>query len=298
MVQSMTGFSAKTLVIFPDKEHQVNLSISIKSLNSRFFETTCKIPFGLSNFETDFVKMLKAKLHRGHIYFTIHSSSQHLVSCTVEPATDVIRGYLSAVETIKKEFHLGGELTLQQLLQLPNIFNVEEKDIEDEKSIKLIFETVEHLINDVIEARKKEGALLKKDLEQRMLNAQHEIEAIERAFTALMEQQKALASQELGELESLSDEVAEPRRQVLYAMLDKIDIHEEIVRFNSHLNNFLMHLASPAIEKGKRLDFILQELAREVNTIAAKCADSTIGGFAINIKVDLEKAREQVQNIV
>lgn len=298
MIHSMTGFAAKTLVIFPTKEHQVNLSISIKSLNSRFFETTCKIPFALSNFETDFIKMIKAKLLRGHVYFTIHSSSEYLVSCTIQPASDVVRGYLDAVENIKKEFKLNGDLTLNELLHLPNIFNVEKKDIEDEKSIKLIFDTVDQLLNDVIEARKKEGALLKKDLEQRMFSAQHEIDAIEQAFNALMEQHKALAGQELGELESLSDEVAEPRRQVLYAMLDKIDIHEEIVRFKSHLSNFITHLASPAIEKGKRLDFILQELAREVNTIAAKCSDSTIGGLAINIKVDLEKAREQVQNIV
>jgi uncharacterized protein (TIGR00255 family) len=298
MVHSMTGFSAKTLVIFPDKDHQVNLSISIKSLNSRFFETTCKMPFAFSNFETDFVKMLKAKLHRGHIYFTVHASSQHLVSCTIQPAFDIIRGYLEAVQAIKKEFNLNGELTIHELMRLPNTFNVEEKEIDDERSKKMIFDAVEQLINEVIEARKKEGALLKKDLEQRMTNVQLEIHAIEQAYNTLMEQQKALISQELGGLDTLSDEVAEPRRQVLYATLDKIDIHEEIVRFKSHLGNFVMNLASQTIEKGKRLDFILQELAREVNTIAAKCSDSTIGSFAINIKVDLEKAREQVQNIV
>lgn len=298
MVHSMTGFSAKTLVIFPDKSNQVNLSISIKALNSRFFETTCKMPYALSNFETEFVKLLKSKLIRGHIYFTIHASSQYLMSCTIQPAIGVIRGYLDAAEKIKKEFAVSGDLTILDLMRLPNTFNIEEKNIEDEQSKKMIFEAVEQLINEVIEARKKEGSLLQKDLEQRMSNAQHEIDAIENAFNGLMEQQKALISQELGELDTLSDEIAEPRRQILFAALDKIDIHEEIVRFKSHLANFTMHLASSTIEKGKRLDFVLQELAREINTIAAKCSDSTIGKLAINIKVDLEKAREQVQNIV
>ena len=297
MVYSMTGFAAKTLVIFPNTDNPVNISLSLKSLNSRFFETTNKLPYALNNFETDFIKLFKTRLVRGHIYFTIHASSQHLLSCTVKPNLDVIKGYLEAVENIKKEAHLQGNLSLNDLLELPNVFNVEEKDI-DETSRKLIYDTVELLIDEVIEARKKEGISLKKDLEQRIAIIQHEIDSIEHAFNAVMEQQKALVSEELEGLETLHDDVAEPRRQLLYSMLDKIDIHEEIVRFKSHLANFSAQLSSVSIEKGKKIDFTLQELAREINTIAAKCSDSTISGLAINIKVELEKAREQVQNIV
>ena len=98
-----------------------------------------------------------------------------LLSCTVKPNLDVIKGYLEAVEQIKKEAHLQGNLTLNDLLGLPNVFNVEEKDI-DETSRKLIYDTVEHLIDEVIEARKKEGISLKKDLEQRIAIIQHEID--------------------------------------------------------------------------------------------------------------------------
>jgi TIGR00255 family protein len=294
MVYSMTGFAAKTLVIFPETDNPVNISLSLKALNSRFFETTCKLPYALNNFETDFIKLFKTKLVRGHIYFTIHASSQHLLSCTVKPNLDIIKGYLAAVEQIKKEAQLQGNLALDKLLELPNVFNVEEKDI-DAKSRMLLYDTVEQLIEEVIEARKKEGVSLKKDLEQRITIIQHEIDSIEHAYNTLMEQQKALVSEEL---ETLHEDVAEPRRQVLYSMLDKIDIHEEIVRFKSHLANFSTQLVSTTIEKGKKIDFTLQELAREINTIAAKCSDSTISGLAINIKVELEKAREQVQNIV
>jgi len=81
-------------------------------------------------------------------------------------------------------------------------------------------------------------------------------------------------------------------------MLDKIDIHEEIVRFKSHLATIDEQLSAPEAEKGKRLDFTFQELGREINTISAKCSDAAIGKRAINVKVEIEKAREQVQNIV
>lgn len=297
MIQSMTGFAAKTLVIFSDKGAPVNVSISIKSLNSRFFETTCKLPFALNNLETEFIKLFKTRLLRGHIYFTIHTSRQNSFSCTVEPATDIIKGYLQSVDVIKKEFGLEGKLTLNDLLRMPNVFNVAERELE-EKGIKQIFETIDILIEDVIEARKKEGATLQKDIDQRIVIMQQSVNTIEQTFTSLMERQKALIADELAQLEATEDEMADTRRQILYASLDKMDIHEEIVRFKSHLSNLVTQLGTTSIEKGKRLDFILQELAREVNTMAAKSADATIGSLAINIKVELEKIREQVQNIV
>ena len=109
MVYSMTGFAAKTLVIFPNTDNPVNISLSLKALNSRFFETTSKLPFALNNFEMDFIKLFKTRIVRGHIYFTIHASSQHLLSCTVKPNLDVIKGYLEAVEQIKKEANLQGQ---------------------------------------------------------------------------------------------------------------------------------------------------------------------------------------------
>lgn len=297
MVYSMTGFAAKTLVIFPSADNPVNISISLKALNSRFFETTCKLPYALNNFETDFIKLFKTKIVRGHIYFTIHASSQHFLNCTVKPNLDIIKGYIEAVEQIKKEACIEGSLTLNNLLELPNVFNVEEHNIDD-SSRTLIYAAVEQLIDEVIEARKKEGLSLKKDLEQRIVIVQQEIDAIEYAFNRVMEEQKAVVNAELESLETIGEDIAESRRQVLYAMLNKIDIHEEIVRFKSHLTNFSAQLISATIEKGKKIDFTLQELAREINTIAAKCSDTTISSLAINIKVELEKAREQVQNIV
>ena len=101
--------------------------------------------------------------------------------------------------------------------------------------------------------------------------------------------------QEIGTDESM---LAEAQKNTLYTTLDKIDIHEEIIRFKSHLHNLAQGITTDEVEKGKRLDFTLQELGREINTITAKCSDATISTHAINIKVEIEKIREQIQNIV
>lgn len=297
MIQSMTGFAAKTLILDVDSETKINLTISIKALNSRFFEANCKLPYIFNNLEQDFIKLLKDKLHRGHIYLTVHMSNQNLLKSTIEPANPVIQGYLDAINKIKTQFNITGELTIDNLLQIPEVFNVEEKDL-DQNYIQQIFSIVNELITQVIAARKKEGSTLQKDLEKRIAIMQQEIDAIESAAHVLMEDRKANINQELNSLDLQEQDGADIRKQIMYAALDKIDIHEEIIRFKSHLSNMLALLTTQDIEKGKRIDFTLQELGREINTIAAKCSDVSISSMAINIKVELEKAREQTQNIL
>jgi len=293
----MTGFASKTFILELDPETKINVTINIKALNSRFFETSCKLPYTLNQREHDFIKILKDTLHRGHIYLIIHMSNQNLLKESIEPAMPVIEGYIKAVNKIKKQFSLEDNLSLHDLLQLPAVFSIEEKTI-DEKAAKCIFDVVQELTQEVVQARKQEGAALQEDLEQRIAIMQKEIDTIEKAAKALVEKYKTILNQELTSLEESDQEAADIRREILYATLDKIDIHEEIIRFKSHLANLLSLLKTPTIEKGKRIDFTLQELGREINTIAAKCSDVTISSLAINIKVELEKAREQAQNIL
>ncbi len=154
------------------------------------------------------------------------------------------------------------------------------------------------LIDELIEMQTKEGQALKKDIIARVAIIDKEIKAIEIAFEALMISQKQKVNEGLAGLEKDASKFAEMQKDALYAILDKIDVHEEIVRFKNHLKTLLISLESQEIEKGKRIDFILQELSREINTITAKCSDAAISSHAINIKVELEKAREQTQNIV
>jgi len=297
MIESMTGFAAKSFVLYVDETTKSNVSASLKSLNSRFFEANCKLPHALSHLETSFIKLFKKNLRRGYIYFTVHMSNPNLFKGAVEPALSVLKNYLNALQKIRTEFDIQQPISLENILSLPNVFTVEEQAMDEESTNKILTVTDE-LIASVLDERKKEGIALEHDLEERLAILKKEIDTIaQRSALHVEEQRKKVhaAVQDMGEDESA---LAEVRKSALYTILDKIDINEEIVRFKTHLQSISDTLQTDEMEKGKRLDFVLQELAREMNTIAAKCSDALIGSHAINAKVEIEKAREQVQNIV
>lgn len=297
MIRSMTGFASKITTISLGDGQKVDLSISIKSLNSRFFEATCKLPYVLNSLETVFIKLLKQQIVRGHLYLTVYLNNPQVFKGSVEPSLSTIQGYLDAIAKVKKELNISGDITMQDVLQLPQSFNIEEKGIDETFKTDLLAVT-EDLIKDLLREQLQEGNTLLQDINLRISLMEKEIAAIELCSEKLMTLQKAKIQANLAEIIGNEDENSDLKRHALYAMLDKMDIHEEIVRFKSHLGNLKNLLASAETEKGKRLDFTLQELGREINTIAAKCSDATIGAHAINVKVELEKAREQTQNIV
>ena len=292
----MTGFATKSLML-TIHESKTPLTMSIKSLNSRYFDSNCKLHYPLANLETDFIRLFKSKLHRGSITFTIHIANPNAFKGAIEPSTGTIKNYISALDTIKKTFSLEGTLSIANVLLLPNIFITEEQELDD-ASKKAIFDAANILVEELIVMQTKEGQALKKDIIERIAIIDKEIKAIEIAFEALMINQKQKVNEGLAGLDKDASKFTEMQKDALYAILDKIDVHEEIVRFKNHLKTLLTSLESSDIEKGKRIDFILQELSREINTITAKCSDGAISVHAINIKVELEKAREQTQNIV
>ena len=297
MILSMTGFTTKTVSFLDQDNHKVYITVTLKSLNSRFFETTCKVPYALSNIETELIKLFKTHLHRGHITFSIHVSSPHIFKGQVEAALPVVKSYIKAIRTIQEICSIPGTVTLSELIQLQNVFNIEEKSV-DESLQQTVLQAIHELIKDLIAVRATEGESLKIDLLNRAAIIEREIKIIEHAAEELMKTRKQSMSQVLKDLEQEGADLAEIKKNLVYNEINKIDIHEEIIRFTSHLHNLRVHINSPDSEKGRRLDFIVQEMGREINTIAAKCSDVTIGTVAINIKVELEKIREQVQNIV
>jgi len=298
MLQSMTGFASKAIILEAEQNNKTKLSISIKSLNSRFFDVTCKVPYIFNQFETEFIKLLKSKLFRGHVYFNIHSSNQSIFKTSIEPSTAAIAGYINAANQIKDQFNIPGQISINDIIRLPDVFILEEKGI-DENSKKLIFQTIEELLNDLIIERQKEGSALREDLLQRISIMQQKLEQINALFEVMIGEQKEKISKKIHEInENFTDTFAETQRQVMYLTLDKMDIHEELVRFKNHLHSLITLIQAPTLEKGKQIDFTLQELGREINTISAKTNHALIIECAIAIKVELEKAREQNQNIV
>lgn len=296
MLRSMTGFAAKNVTL-TSHDIKTSVSISIKSLNSRFFEATCKLPYQLSNLEIDLLKVIKNKLLRGHIYLTIYMNNPDLFKGSVEPAFNTIDGYLKAIKAIKDRYPIQGDLTIENLFAVPNIFSSTEATI-DEQSKQIILDATQELVIALMATQTKEGTALSHDIEQRLFTMSRCIDAIEKASAHLIELQKEKVAKTIQEISADSSSLIDIQKHAAYTLLEKMDINEEIVRFKSHLTSLSAQLISGESEKGKRLDFTLQELAREINTIAAKCSDATIGSLAIDIKVELEKAREQVQNIV
>ena len=296
MIRSMTGFASQSTMITINQT-KAPLTISLKSLNSRYFDSNCKLPYPLSNLETEFIKLFKAKLYRGSITFVIHIGNPNAFKGAIEPSITTLKNYLNALDIIKKTFAIEGTLSIANVLLLPNIFITEEQEL-DENTKMYIFDITNQLIDELIGMQAKEGLVLKKDIIDRIALIENEVKTIESAFGALMISQKQKINDALKDIDQDASKLGVAQKDALYAILDKIDINEEIVRFKNHLKTLLVSLESPEIEKGRRIDFILQELSREINTITAKCSDATISSASINIKVELEKAREQTQNIV
>lgn len=312
MIVSMTGFSSKTLVVplaaktsekacpgTAPVATRLSITMTLKSLNARFFEATCKLPYALTHLETELIKRFKAKLFRGNVYFTLHMTNPQALTSFIEPALCTIDGYLRAIKTIDTTFGITGTLTINDLIKLPHVFETQEHPLDPSIQTTL-FAAIDELIDNLTHERSKEGLVLAQDLHQRIHTIRGYLQELEPRALAVMQQRKETLFQTLRSAVCSPEQqlLPEPSHNALYAQLERIDIHEEIVRFKMHIDSLFNVIEAEGAEKGKKLDFILQELFREINTMAAKCSDAQISGLAINIKVELEKAREQTQNIV
>lgn len=301
MVRSMTGFVTGTLPITVNDHIHAQLHIMIKSLNARFFEATCRLPHQLAALETVCIKNLSTKIRRGHLYVTMHMDNAALFKGSVIPATNVLEGYMQAIDSIKQHYPIQGALTVEGLLQLPDIFYQQELKLDSTIHDQIV-RSCDDLADQLIAVQQHEGASLAQDIAQRAAHMHTGIAHISQVSSRLIAAHKEKIAHMVQESTMTPEEHKQPaelsRQIAAYTALDKMDIHEEIVRFTMHLKSIVEQLQSPDVEKGKRLDFTLQELMREINTITAKSCDAAIGKLAIDIKVELEKAREQAQNIV
>lgn len=296
IVYSMTGFSSGHVSVAVTADRSFSFMIELKSLNSRFFEVTARLPGHLNFLETDIISILKQKLIRGRIFFTLTVAEMDAPYETIVPALQTVQSYITALQKIQKSFKIPGDYTIADIAQLPNVF-VSQKATLPEKEQKKILAQVELVAESLMHQRMLEGKNLLVDLKERFAICLSNIKKIKNNAEKLMKQHKKTIE---GVLESFQkgDEQAKMQLDDLYSTLNKIDINEEITRFNSHLAAAQEELASSSLEKGKRLEFMLQELLRETNTIAAKCSNFEISSAAVDIKVELEKLREQVQNIL
>lgn len=296
----MTGFASQTLIIEQiNGQSPIHLTIYLKSLNSRFFEINCKIPTSLTSLEVDIIKQLKNSLYRGQIYLTIHLHNPNSLISEISADTQTVTGYINAIKAIQKECNLPGDLRIEQIIRLPNIFSLKE-NVLDEYTKTQIMTAIQHLENELITARNQEGLILEQDLRARTASMGILINEVitQSAKNITVKKAEMIAKVEQFAKDIQDEALLESQKAYMHNALDKLDVHEEITRFCGHLKKLSSTLDTDTQEKGKTLDFTLQECNREINTIAAKASCLDINTLAIEIKIEIEKMRQQVQNII
>lgn len=307
MLVSMTGYCSKNQQISLPHAGDVQLTIELKTLNGRFFEVVNKLPSCLSHLEIVFNALLHEKLIRGRTYLNIRFVGGAGKLAQISPSWPIIEQYVQAAQAIQARHQLPGELSITEIMCMPEVFESIESPLtpDDEQALTT---AVSQVLAAVVKTRQDEGHRLEKDfmaiftrcaekLAHIKENFAQEVAAAKEKLRDALATAQAAPTEEAASNEQASSKLYSPADEMQIA-LRKMDIHEEVIRFASHIESVKPLLDQPAFEKGKRLDFILQELLRETNTMMAKCPSYSISSSCIDIKVELEKAREQVQNIL
>ena len=292
MIASMTGYGKADK---KNKNYFVN--VEIKSVNNRFFDHVIKIHPSIKEFEPSIISLLKKECERGKFFLNITVGSNTNKS-HFKLNKDLLKSYLQILKDIDKETNSNEIISSIDLMRLPDL--LENVDIYDKSSSikKIIFDALKLAIKDLNNFRKEEGSNLLKEINKQVKKIESIFKSIEKK--SIKNTQKELANYKkkiknyMPNFSKLDDERL---YQEIGIIIEKKDINEEIVRFKSHLNLFHLYLRNTKNE-GKKKNFLLQEMNREINTIGSKSDDIKVKHYVVDIKNNLEKLREQVQNIL
>ena len=291
MILSMTGYGTGSA----QRENTV-VSVEIKTVNHRFLDFHVRIAREYQFLEGEIQQLIRGALDRGRVDVSV--TIQNAVSTAFEVNSSLLKGYLEAAGKLKDEFHFQDSLDLKTILRLPGIIQVKEAvQTEPESAVsELVGRSVREALDGVLRMRRQEGDALRADMKKNLDCVEESAERIRDLSVNLASEHLQKLRDRLGQLVDQGD--MDPQRLAQEAALiaDKSDISEEIARLKSHIEQyrFLMDAKEKA---GKKLDFLLQELQREANTILSKSGDLEVSRCAIAIKTDIEKLREQVQNV-
>ena len=291
MLKSMTGFGRAERAV-GDKTFLVD----IKSLNGKQFDLQLKMPAFLKPFEFDIRKILSGKLGRGTVDCTINlKETGNAKPVTIN--TDLAKAYFKPLAALSQELNLDTASILSTLIKLPEVITPTSETLTDEEW-RSFTAVVEAAIEDLNHHRHDEGKSLKADLELRIANILKQQKEVERLEPNRKQKIRDGIKKLLDEYVGKDAYDANRLEQELVYYIEKIDISEEQVRLKNHCEYFRTVLDEPEESKGKKLSFILQEIGREINTTGAKAYDSTIQKSVVLMKDELEKAKEQVLNVL
>ena len=292
MIKSMTGFGSGRAA-----NEQLDVTIEMKSVNSRYCDIICKVPRLFTAVEDEIRRMVKGSLARGKIEVSIsYKSGTKGRTLTVDSV--LVQEVRRAL--VREGFYESEqEVPLSAVTAVSNeCFSVEEVDITPDTIAMLAMKAAEEAITNLLKMRAKEGEALRLDIEARLQTLENIVEAIDCHKTDVLTAYEERLRRRLDDmLSALGKTVDEDRiLQEVAIMADKTDISEEIVRFGSHVVQ-LRNTLNDTEPIGRKLDFLIQEMNREVNTMGSKGADLSITDRVVALKCELEKIREQIQNI-
>ena len=295
MLLSMTGYGKREL-----QNNDILISVELKSINSRYLEITHKVPRLFSSEEDDILNLLRKKLNRGKIILNINYTLLDSKINETRINQNKLDDYLKIIGSLKKYNGIDNTLSIDKILSLPDI--LENSSSASSISYKRILsKCINEAVIDLISMRSKEGKNLSDDIQLRLNKIDKNLKLIVKNSE---KDQKQILRNYKKKISLLIDKnskiVLDDNRllQEIVIYMEKKDINEEITRLRSHISVFTDCLNKGKIEKGKRMTFLLQEFLREVNTIGSKTDNVKTSHLAVEIKTEIEKIREQVQNIL
>ncbi len=290
MISSMTGYGKGTA-----ENSNFTVELEVKSVNSRFLDIYLKLPNALMNREYEIREIIKSKVSRGKLSVILTLKSTGTANGVPSIDKEKLKAYLAVLKEVKKVSKITEKLKLEHLLYNRELFLQNDKEY-DEEFFKLIKKALEQALTQLQKMRRNEGKELAKDLKSRIENIEEKVahiqsesgQSVNEYFEKLKERMKTL----IDGVTSYSD-----RLELELALIaDKSEITEECVRLRSHLKFFLESMEKDD-EPGRKLNFLCQEMNREANTISAKTISTAITHNSVLVKEEIEKIREQIQNI-
>ena len=291
MIRSMTGYGRDQQLL-----HGRSITVEIRSVNHRYFEFSCRVPRGCAFLEDRLKRALQSAISRGkvEVALTLQTVESRNTSVAVDHA--LAGQYITALRALGEEYALPDDLTLSTICRLPDIFTLCRGEEDEEELAADVLSVLQKALEQFVAMRETEGERLKADVLSRLLTMEEHLSFVEERSPQTVAEYRARLTAKLTEL--LNGAVPDENRILTEVgiIADRLAVDEETVRLRSHFAQLRKILESTE-PVGRKLDFLVQEMNRETNTIGSKCSDTAIAGHVVEMKSELEKIREQIQNI-
>lgn len=291
MIKSMTGYGSAS-----GSAQGFNISVELKSVNNRFLDTSVRMPRSFMFAEDTVKSAVQRHISRGKVdvFVTVNSAGTDEVCVKVNEA--LLKGYVTAVKHIAEEYGLNDDVSAMSVARFPEVLTVEKADIDTEAVAAAIGELTELALEDFDKMRLREGEKLRDDVLSRLQTIDALVTTVERSAPETVKAYRSRLEQKMQEVLGTAgiDESRILAEAAIFA--DHIAVDEETVRLRSHMSQ-LRQMVEGSSPTGRKIDFLVQEFNREANTIGSKCQNSDIAHTVVDLKSEIEKIREQIQNI-